>query len=679
MLDTLSIALRIHVEGSVRRSVAFLLLSATLVSGQRLARTIAYLDEWATTPYPSFLAYDSTSRRVYIGGDSGVTAVDTRTRERVASWRLPGVTEPCPAAGGSVLYCLTHRANRIYRVDVATGRIADSLQLPGEFSIWCYSSRQDRLYVFLPELGCGLSIDCAANRAIDTLRCPWDPYSVMYYPARNKLYYTSANDSVSSLTIVDCESDSVLAHHVFAGDTWLTSLCVSVASDRVYCGSWPGTLFVVDGSSNAVKRRVVVSSRNTLVRVCYNPASSRLFCADGAGFVYVVDAATEQVVGRTEVTDTYNPVLLVSPKSNKVYLGNADDCWCMEREVDVLDGTDGTMLARFPHLYTPYAMCWDPVADVVYCTNSGHNEVLVIDCCGDTILDALPTYGNPRSLCWNPDERLLFVIDESHRITAINPDGGEVIGSRVLPAYPRSLACEPDLNRLLVLVGAGEPYGLLILDGRSGDVLQQVASAAVRAYVAPRAHKVYCSQTDSLTVVDLRTGAITGGIRLPGFDRYEPLIFAAQLNRAYARTRDFLLVVDTESDSVVAKWSPVDAVLGRNSHLQALYVMQDETLKALDERTGDLLASATIRLQRRCFAVNEPMQRLYCAMKDPWRLLTLDGRTLTPLDTTPSEAPIYWMGYWGAPDHMDTRNGECNMKPEVRFGYREEAAEVLHT
>jgi hypothetical protein len=27
---------------------------------------------------------------------------------------------------------------------------------------------------------------------------------------------------------------------------------------------------------------------------------------------------------------------------------------------------------------------------------------------------------------------------------------------------------------------------------------------------------------------------------------------------------------------------------------------------------------------------------------------------------------------------MDTRIGECNMKPEVTFGYREEAAEDLH-
>ena len=33
---------------------------------------------------------------------------------------------------------------------------------------------------------------------------------------------------------------------------------------------------------------------------------------------------------------------------------------------------------------------------------------------------------------------------------------------------------------------------------------------------------------------------------------------------------------------------------------------------------------------------------------------------------------------WNAPGWMDTRIGECSMKPEVRFGYREEAAEVLY-
>ena len=35
--------------------------------------------------------------------------------------------------------------------------------------------------------------------------------------------------------------------------------------------------------------------------------------------------------------------------------------------------------------------------------------------------------------------------------------------------------------------------------------------------------------------------------------------------------------------------------------------------------------------------------------------------------------------YWGAPGWMDTRIVECSMKPEVRFGYREEAAADLLT
>jgi hypothetical protein len=34
---------------------------------------------------------------------------------------------------------------------------------------------------------------------------------------------------------------------------------------------------------------------------------------------------------------------------------------------------------------------------------------------------------------------------------------------------------------------------------------------------------------------------------------------------------------------------------------------------------------------------------------------------------------------WGAPGRMDTRIVECSMKPEVRFGYREEAAADLLT
>jgi hypothetical protein len=33
---------------------------------------------------------------------------------------------------------------------------------------------------------------------------------------------------------------------------------------------------------------------------------------------------------------------------------------------------------------------------------------------------------------------------------------------------------------------------------------------------------------------------------------------------------------------------------------------------------------------------------------------------------------------WGAPGWMDTQKHECSMKPEVTFGYREEAAAILH-
>ncbi|MCX6841386.1 MAG: hypothetical protein NTX53_03755 [candidate division WOR-3 bacterium] len=435
---------------------------------------------------------------------------------------------------------------------------------------------------------------------------------------------------------------------MFADDTCLTGLCYNASTDRVYCCSWPGTLFVVDGTSNAISRRVEVSAEDNLLRACYNPASNRLFCAGDCGVMYVLDAATEQVVGEAEITETEEPVLVVSPRSNRVYLADADNCWCMEREVDVLDGTDGSMLARFPHLYIPYAMCWDPIADVVYCTNSYYGEILVLGCSGDTLLDAVPTVSKPRSLCWNPGERLLFVADASHRIAIIDPDQGVCVGSVTLPAQPGTIICDSDLNRLMVRGDehlAPDSFGLFILDGKSGDLLQSVSIATERAYLAPRVHKVYCAETDGLTVIDLRTGAIRGSIHLPGFYDCEPLVFAARLSRVYTRVRDSLIVINTEKDSVVEKWSPVDAVLGENSHLELLYVEQDETLKAIDEQTGDVVASVPSPVRGTCFAVNEPAERLYCAAKDSWRLLTLDARTLTPRDTAVLERPLRWIGY----------------------------------
>jgi hypothetical protein len=62
----------------------------------------------------------------------------------------------------------------------------------------------------------------------------------------------------------------------------------------------------------------------------------------------------------------------------------------------------------------------------------------------------------------------------------------------------------------------------------------------------------------------------------------------------------------------------------------------------------------------------------------PRKAIALLGRLLDTLKPTSGHSPNPRVGIWNAPGWMDTRIGECSMKPEVRFGYREEAAEVLY-
>ena len=64
--------------------------------------------------------------------------------------------------------------------------------------------------------------------------------------------------------------------------------------------------------------------------------------------------------------------------------------------------------------------------------------------------------------------------------------------------------------------------------------------------------------------------------------------------------------------------------------------------------------------------------------QSPTYVFSFDPEADTENGAYPWDTSIVAMSNWGAPDDMDTRIGECNMKPEVTFGYREEAAEDLH-
>jgi hypothetical protein len=95
----------------------------------------------------------------------------------------------------------------------------------------------------------------------------------------------------------------------------------------------------------------------------------------------------------------------------------------------------------------------------------------------------------------------------------------------------------------------------------------------------------------------------------------------------------------------------------------------EEVLATVDENTKESLKISSTDLDARfmhCPMGSMPAFNGQVVVTEDQLIVDADVTT-EPIDSN-----------WGAPGRMDTRIGECSMKPEVTFGYREEAAEVLY-
>ena len=220
------------------------------------------------------------------------------------------------------------------------------------------------------------------------------PCALAWNPAGNKVYCANGQDS--TVTIISAASDSVL-RTVAVG---YEPQCFARNPDlnRVYCGiavrdTFPNKIAVIDGTTDEILGFIRVDGAP--LAMVYDSTSHKLFCAGSSGVVTVIDGMTHAVLD--------SPYVGVQPVALEIDYAHSN---LMSR---IRAGPESRLSALRPTKLRNSYTGWKPAdrvalgfdQDVVYCANSGSDNVSLIDAASLEEIGTVATGTRPWAMCPN--------------------------------------------------------------------------------------------------------------------------------------------------------------------------------------------------------------------------------------------------------------------------------------
>jgi YVTN family beta-propeller protein len=252
------------------------------------------------------------------------------------------------------------------------------------------------------------------------------------------------------------------------GDT-PTDVLWNPASNKVYtANSQGGTVTVIDGATNQILATVPVADDPTFL--CYNSVANKVYCTSGdPDWLYVIDGVGDTLIRKVRMRGA--PTRMVfNALMNKLYVLCYDD-----QMVRVYDGSVDTLVAEVWVGSTPGgALLWHPVSERVFCPVVWYSDidtVVVVDCATDEIVARRPVGRLPYAICWNPVNDLVYVATR-YAIYALSPTGDSVVVQ--VPGYAIDVCAVPFSNKLYATRGPG----LSVIDCYTHTVVDSLAMSA---------------------------------------------------------------------------------------------------------------------------------------------------------------------------------------------------------
>jgi YVTN family beta-propeller protein len=387
---------------------------------------------------PDPACYNPLQNRLYIHGRSSadVGVVDAASCELVSA--LPMSFAPllgCYIEPHDKLYCSDDQSGLIGVVNCSTDSLERRILTPA----YClrspvYSSGSDKLYygAWLGN-GCVLqAVDCAHDSFAAMLPLNFDAApSIVYNPAVDRIYW-AGNLGESTIVVVDCASDSVVAE-VPVGQNPCGLTC-NPDSNRVYCASYRGdSMFVsaIDCTADSVTGTVFVRDGyySGPELMCYVPSQDVVVCTTPDNAVVLVDGAAKQLVGYVQAGG--NP--------RKFHLDRAlDKLYCLLNDVDdvaVIDCRDMTLQAKVRLAHWPTGLAFDSIANRLWVTSPDYGCVSLVDGRTNRFLGLLEAGDTPGDITWAPQHRKMYAVDQGGQAILVLRDTSlaGVCESPVLP------------------------------------------------------------------------------------------------------------------------------------------------------------------------------------------------------------------------------------------------------
>lgn len=237
----------------------------------------------------------------------------------------------------------------------------------------------------------------------------------------------------------------------------------------------------------------------------------------------------------------------------------------------------------------PGAAAFDTLTGRLYVVNrstsrfgrsSGGGTVSMVDLLGTRVLRTIPVGDDPRSVSIDARSGHIFVAnDDDASVSVLDARSGRPLGAIAVGANPHAVLLDGSGGHVFT-VNTGDG-SVSMLDTVRARVLKTTrvgnASFYATSAIDPRRHRLYIGGSNTISVVDARTGALVNTLSVE--QTFGPLAVEESTGRIYAL-----------GSSAVYVYDPTGGRL-----LRSIAVDANATALALDERRGRLLVTSSAR------------------------------------------------------------------------------------
>lgn len=245
--------------------------------------TSTVISSIVTGGVPAYLTFNASGSTAYVANftnhNVGIIDVATNTQTGV----IPVNADPLPVAisHDNARLFVTTDANRLYKIDLSTKTVVDSLNLPATSHHLLTHPNDTLVYVATRDAGTVLEVNQLTMAVVRTFSLGGRPQGMALAANRSALYV--ANEVSNTLQIITLSNGAITSVPLSSGGEGL-----ALGSDgKLYVGEvFAGLVEVVDPVTRTVVRKITTGG--TPREVAADPPRNQVLVANEAGWVDLI-------------------------------------------------------------------------------------------------------------------------------------------------------------------------------------------------------------------------------------------------------------------------------------------------------------------------------------------------------------------------------------------------------